>query len=119
MDWKAAVGVGGVFAIAAFVSWSILMKWLQLPIFAALDSSQTFVLSIGLIVASIVFFVVGAVVFIKNDKKGSGVAPQVTQSIEGDSNEQAAPTPNSQNSTTIRQSIKGSNNKQSIGPKNG
>lgn len=40
--WKAALAVGGVAAIGAFVFWSLYKQWLALPIFSTLSANQTF-----------------------------------------------------------------------------
>ena len=45
--WKAAIGVGGVSAIGAFVFWSLYSGWLELDIFADLTSDQTFKLMLA------------------------------------------------------------------------
>jgi hypothetical protein len=43
--WKAALGVGGIAAIGAFVFWSLYSKWLALPsVFAQLTPQQTFII---------------------------------------------------------------------------
>lgn len=40
--WKAALSVGGIAAIGAFVFWSLYQDWLALPIFSKMTSEQTF-----------------------------------------------------------------------------
>lgn len=40
--WKAALAVGGVAAIGAFVFWSLYKDWLALPIFSKMSPDQTF-----------------------------------------------------------------------------
>src|SRR5215470_1378465 len=40
--WKAAVGIGGVAAIGAFVFWSLYRDWLRLPLFSQISPHQTF-----------------------------------------------------------------------------
>ncbi len=40
--WKAALAVGGVAAIGAFVLWSLYKDWLALPIFSKMTPEQTF-----------------------------------------------------------------------------
>jgi len=40
--WKAAVGIGGVAAIGAFVFWSLYRDWLRLPLFSQISPQQTF-----------------------------------------------------------------------------
>jgi hypothetical protein len=40
--WKAALAVGGIAAIGAFVFWSLYRQWLSLPIFSQLSQEQTF-----------------------------------------------------------------------------
>ena len=41
--WKAALAVGGLGTVGAFVFWSLYKNWLTLPIFAKLSQEQTFV----------------------------------------------------------------------------
>jgi hypothetical protein len=40
--WKAALAVGGIAAIGAFVFWSLYKDWLALPIFSKMSPEQTF-----------------------------------------------------------------------------
>jgi hypothetical protein len=40
--WKAALAIGGLGAIGAFVFWSLYKQWLSLPIFSMLSPDQTF-----------------------------------------------------------------------------
>lgn len=40
--WKAALAVGGLGTVGAFVFWSLYKQWLSLPIFSMLSSDQTF-----------------------------------------------------------------------------
>lgn len=40
--WKAAVGVGGLGAVGAFIFWALYTDWLSLPIFSQLSQEQTF-----------------------------------------------------------------------------
>jgi len=44
--WKAAVGVGGIASVGAFVFWSLYKDWLKLPVFSQMTSDQTFLLMI-------------------------------------------------------------------------
>lgn len=39
--WKAALGVGGIAAIGAFVFWSLYKEWLSLEIFSQMSGDQT------------------------------------------------------------------------------
>ena len=40
--WKAALAIGGLAAIGAFVFWSLYKQWLSLPIFSQMSADQTF-----------------------------------------------------------------------------
>lgn len=40
--WKAALAVGGLGTVGAFVFWSLYKQWLTLPIFSMLSPDQTF-----------------------------------------------------------------------------
>jgi hypothetical protein len=42
--WNAALAVGGIGTIGAFVLWSLYKDWLHLPIFSQLSPTQTFIL---------------------------------------------------------------------------
>jgi hypothetical protein len=42
--WKAALSVGGVGTVGAFVLWSLYKDWLHLPLFSQMSANQTFAL---------------------------------------------------------------------------
>ncbi len=48
--WKAALGMGGVAAIGAFVFYSLYKDWLTLDIFERLTSDQTFIIMLFFLV---------------------------------------------------------------------
>jgi len=48
--WPAALTVGGLGAVGAFVFWSLYKNWLSLPIFERLTSDQTFYLMVGFLI---------------------------------------------------------------------
>ena len=59
--WRAALAVGGVAAIGAFVFWSLYQKWLSLPIFSKLSPDQTYVVMIIFLIfvfVALIFFVI-------------------------------------------------------------
>lgn len=59
--WKAALAVGGLAAIGAFVLWSLFKSWLSLPIFSKQTKRQTFHLMI--IFLSLAFVAFGVCVW--------------------------------------------------------
>lgn len=70
--WKAALAVGGVSAIGAFVFWSLYKDWLALPIFSKMSPEQTFEIMkifLYLAFAALVLFVFAYV-------RGSGLRKQ-------------------------------------------
>jgi hypothetical protein len=59
--WKAALTVGGLAAIGAFVFWSLYKDWLALPIFSKMSADQTFAIMkifLWLTFAGLVTFVI-------------------------------------------------------------
>lgn len=70
--WKAALAVGGVSAIGAFVFWSLYKDWLSLDIFSKMTSDQTF--QIMIIFLCLTFAALGLFVFAY--LKGSGQKSQ-------------------------------------------
>jgi len=69
--WKAALAVGGLAVVGAFVFWSLYKKWLTLPIFSKLSSDQTFYLMLIFLIFTFVVFIVCAVVYAISNKKGN------------------------------------------------
>jgi hypothetical protein len=63
--WKAAFTVAGIGAIAFFVFLSIYKKWLDLPIFSTLTSTQTFVLMILLLCLTFAALIAGLYVYLR------------------------------------------------------
>ena len=55
--WKAALAVGGLCSVGAFVLWSLYKQWLTLPIFSKLSSDQTFYLMRIFLILTFVAFV--------------------------------------------------------------
>lgn len=59
--WKAALGVGGLGTVGAFVFYGLYKKWLDLKIFSALTSDQTFIIMLvflGLTFLALLFILV-------------------------------------------------------------
>jgi len=40
--WRAALAIGGLAAIGAFVFWALYKQWLSLPIFSTMSADQTY-----------------------------------------------------------------------------
>ena len=69
--WKAALAVGGIAAIGAFVFWSLYKDWLALPIFSKMTPEQTFEIMkifLWLTFGSLAFMVVTYLISKKHDK---------------------------------------------------
>ena len=76
--WQAALAVGGLAAVGAFLFWSLYKGWLRLGIFAQLTTRQTFVLMMTFLVLSFSALVSILVVYVKNDRPGpSGQPPKL------------------------------------------
>lgn len=75
--WKAALTVGGLAAIGAFVFWSLYKKWLSLPIFSKMSPDQTFwIMIIFLFLTFVVLIVLVAVYYLKEKGKSSNVGSE-------------------------------------------
>lgn len=70
--WKAALAVGGIAAIGAFVFWSLYNKWLSLPIFSKMSSDQTFSIMIIFLILTFVAFVILAVIYLVSKNRHPG-----------------------------------------------
>ncbi len=72
--WTAALGVGGLGAVGAFVFLSLYMKWLTLTPFSQLTSDQTFALMclfLGFVFAEMIVL---AIVYVSMRGKGSNTS---------------------------------------------
>lgn len=56
--WKAALVVGGLATVGAFIFWSLYKQWLALPIFSALSQDQTFSIMLVFLGLSFIAFVI-------------------------------------------------------------
>ena len=76
--WKAALTVGGVSAIGAFIFLGLYKEWLKLTIFDDLSGDQTFILMVIFLILTFCSLLVFIVAFIKSkqDKK-----PEIQQNI--------------------------------------
>ena len=69
--WKAAIAVGGLAAIGAFVFWSLYKDWLSLQIFSKMSSEQTFTIMIIFLVLTFIALIVLVVAyFFRGKNKG-------------------------------------------------
>ena len=74
--WRAALGVGGIAAIGAFVFWSLYKQWLSLPgIFAQLTSGQTFVLMLVFLVLTFAALIAAFLLHARVGTEGDDVLP--------------------------------------------
>lgn len=69
--WKAALAVGGLAAVGAFVLWSLYKQWLSLPIFSQVSPDQTFALMKIFLYLTFIAFAVCAVAFAISKKKAA------------------------------------------------
>lgn len=80
--WNAALAIGGLATVGAFVFWSLNKKWLSLPIFSQMTQEQTFV--IMCLFLALVFFMlivlVIAYIFPKKKERAVMSSPSVPQS---------------------------------------
>ena len=79
--WKAALAVGGVSAIGAFIFLSLYKEWLGLAIFSKLSSDQTFIsmlLFLSLTFISLLSFILA---FVKSKQEKN---PEIQQTISDD-----------------------------------
>jgi hypothetical protein len=85
--WKAALAVGGLAAIGAFVFWSLYKGWLALDIFSRMTPEQTFAimkLFLALVFASLVVLV-GAYI-LDTRKPGTTPSPPAQPAVENQVN---------------------------------
>lgn len=79
--WKAALAVGGVAAIGAFVFWSLYKQWLSLPIFSQLNSGQTFAIMVLFLVLTFLSLV-GFLFAYMRGGKGASSGPSAQQAFD-------------------------------------
>lgn len=81
--WKAALGVGGLGTVGAFVFWSLYKEWLTLGIFSTMTAEHTFfimIIFLVLVFLSLIVLVIAYVVHPKQD------AHQPNQGVENQTN---------------------------------
>ncbi len=66
--WKAALAVGGLAAIGAFIFWSLYKDWLSLPIFSKMSPDQTFMIMIIFLALTFIALIVLVVAYVFRGK---------------------------------------------------
>ena len=80
--WKAALAVGGLAAIGAFVFWSLYKNWLSLPIFSQMSADQTFaIMKIFLILTFIAMIALVVAYLIRHNETKVGNTPPANRII--------------------------------------
>ena len=73
--WKAALAVGGLCSVGAFVLWSLYKQWLTLPIFSRLSPQQTFTLMVIFLILTFIAFVLCFAGYIYSKRTTGGSVP--------------------------------------------
>ena len=72
--WNAALTVGGLATVGAFVFWSLYNQWLHLPIFSQMSGTQTFAIMIIFLCLVFLSLITLAVVYVRKEKGGQAVS---------------------------------------------
>lgn len=67
--WKAALAVGGLATVGVFVFWSLYERWLSLPIFSKMTSTQTFTVMIMFLVLVFISYVILVITYVWKDSE--------------------------------------------------
>ena len=63
--WKAALAIGGLATVGAFLFWSLYNQWLALPIFSTLSQAQTFSIMLVFLLLSFMAYAILVIAYFR------------------------------------------------------